>query len=596
IYEKGDLQGEPPVDNNIYGYAPGQKNYLTVPDQGALHLDNIRFMGWESYDGIVFFANDEITYKTLESKSSNSDVLYLTPVIDHSPEIKLDLTSLPEDIKTERLKVLHGKYSMIALPDLSDLLKDTNYIHVGWINPKEPDYIIPSLSYIDTFIEEEIITFKPIIITKSEAHFKIVYDCPNEVNCPIDNTDYMIGDMIRIKNMPSQGIVKDGKKFFSWTTKDESYFFKTLYGITAENYYQYISKGELRLFPFYNEIDLDFYCDPNGEDNFSFMEYESNYRLQLYDNGSSNCYLGASDNKYFMGWSLTPDNKNPDEFLSYWTATMNDVKELIKEKEKPVRLYAQWMSEEELKNRNDFIKVTFELDQGNGNKLALTTYAPKGFKLDVDFLIWFNRSELNQILTYDHSYLDYEYIRNKLYVEDLDGEYKKDILLPMDVSEVIYEIKMINREIPTSYIVSNHGVLKDKTGEVTKYIRDKGEDVYFHTLDLPAPVAENGYQFIGWKVVPGFSEFYPISPSSINDEFEDIYKEWYTLKKEIWSTEELSKTPIHEGNLVDSLLQPYKRSYLLTDLSLMAIFEPTGKVEYYYDGVKDDEATETLTD
>ena len=40
------------------------------------------------------------------------------------------------------------------------------------------------------------------------------------------------------------------------------------------------------------------------------------------------------------------------------------------------------MSEEELKNRNDFIKVTFELNQGNGNKLAVTTYAPKGFKLD----------------------------------------------------------------------------------------------------------------------------------------------------------------------------------------------------------------------
>ena len=33
------------------------------------------------------------------------------------------------------------------------------------------------------------------------------------------------------------------------------------------------------------------------------------------------------------------------------------------------------------------------------------------------------------------------------------------------------------------------------------------------------------------------------------------------------------------------------------DLSLIHIFfEPTGKVEYYYDGVKDDEATETLTD
>ena len=36
-----------------------------------------------------------------------------------------------------------------------------------------------------------------------------------------------------------------------------------------------------------------------------------------------------------------------------------------------------FISEEELKKRSDFIKVTFELDQGNGNKLVDNTYAPK---------------------------------------------------------------------------------------------------------------------------------------------------------------------------------------------------------------------------
>ncbi len=35
---------------------------------------------------------------------------------------------------------------------------------------------------------------------------------------------------------------------------------------------------------------------------------------------------------------------------------------------------------------------------------------------------------------------------------------------------------------------------------------------------------------------------------------------------------------------------------MISKLNVIAVFEPTGKVEYYYDGVKDDEATETLTD
>ena len=45
IYEKGDLQGEPPVDNNIYGYAPGQKSYLTIADGGTLTSEDSVFYG-----------------------------------------------------------------------------------------------------------------------------------------------------------------------------------------------------------------------------------------------------------------------------------------------------------------------------------------------------------------------------------------------------------------------------------------------------------------------------------------------------------------------------------------------------------------------
>lgn len=38
------------------------------------------------------------------------------------------------------------------------------------------------------------------------------------------------------------------------------------------------------------------------------------------------------DKEYLIGWSLTPNNENPDEFLSFWTATSDDIYELIKEK------------------------------------------------------------------------------------------------------------------------------------------------------------------------------------------------------------------------------------------------------------------------
>ena len=434
---------------------------------------------------------------------------------------------------------------------------------------------------------------EPIVMEKSK--FKIVYECPDSVTCPVDNTEYELGDDIKLKNMPVDGLEYNGSYFNGWYPLDyvwQDYDYRSFITIPVFKYINAITNGELRLDAIYTELDI--LCNPNEKDVLLEKNLIDVEKLPLL----YNYYLSipVKENKYFIGWSLTPDNKNPDEFLSYWTATIDDVKELIKGKEKPVQLYAQWMSEEELKNRNDFIKVTFELNQGNGNKLAVTTYAPKGFKLDASKFLSQNKySELYQKLTYEYSNIDtYCIFTEELYVKDLDGEYKKDIVLPMDVSEVTYEIK--NREIPTSYMVSEHGVYYNITGEIIKYIQDSGEDIYLRTLDLPIPVADEGYVFAGWKLSPVFSPYQPSYSRNNNQNNTEIKTNWYTLKKEIWSTEELSKTPIYEGNLVDSLLPPYARSFLISKLNVIAVFEPTGKVEYYYDGVKDDEATETLTD
>ena len=172
-----------------------------------------------------------------------------------------------------------------------------------------------------------------------------------------------------------------------------------------------------------------------------------------------------------------------------------------------------------------------------------TTYAPKGIEFNASYFLFNNKySVLNQKLTYEQSYVN---AYNEIYVKDLDGENKKSIILPTDVSEVTYEIKMINRKIPTSYMANNHGVLKNETGKITKYIEDSGEDIFLRILDLPIPVADEGYVFAGWKLRPYFKNCFPKVPSrSVNAKNEVTIADWYTLKKEIWSTEELSKTPI----------------------------------------------------
>ena len=411
-----------------------------------------------------------------------------------------------------------------------------------------------------------------------KTKFKIVYECLDSVTCPIDNAEYELGDEIKLKNMPTNGLEYEGSYFIGWYP----FYDQSFKQIPVFEYIHAITNGKLQVFSSYSDEKNSIFCDPNGNDIALTPELKGINSLPLFSRGDY--IIPMEDKEYLIGWSLTPNNENPDEFLSFWTATSDDIYELIKEKNNPVRLYAQWISEEELKKRSDFIKVTFELDQGNGNKLVDTTYAPKGIEFNASYFLFNNKySVLNQKLTYEQSYVN---AYNEIYVKDLDGENKKSIILPTDVSEVTYEIKMINRKIPTSYMANNHGVLKNETGKITKYIEDSGEDIFLRILDLPIPVADEGYVFAGWKLRPYFKNCFPKVPSrSVNAKNEVTIADWYTLKKEIWSTEELSKTPIYEGNLVDSLLPPYARSFLISKLNVIAVFEPTGKVEYYYDGV-----------
>lgn len=66
-------------------------------------------------------------------------------------------------------------------------------------------------------------------------------------------------------------------------------------------------------------------------------------------------------------------------------------------------------------------------------------------------------------------------------------------------------------------MANNHGVLKNETGKITKYIEDSGEDIFLRILDLPIPVADEGYVFAGWKLRPYFKNCFPKVPSrSVN--------------------------------------------------------------------------------
>ena len=140
IYEKGDLQGEPPVDNNIYGYAPGQKSYLTIADGGTLTSEDSVFYGWKTYNGDILKENDLITFQKLlnivHSDEDNAKV-NLTPVLIRAPEVTFDLSSLPSNIEIEKpeLIVLNSKWSnkyAFLLPDISDEIKNSNYVFIGW--------------------------------------------------------------------------------------------------------------------------------------------------------------------------------------------------------------------------------------------------------------------------------------------------------------------------------------------------------------------------------------------------------------------------------------------------------------------------------
>ena len=591
IYENPEgLNGKPPVDKNIYGLEKGMKPVAAIAG-GTLTSRNSIFYGWKTYNGDIWKENDLITFEKLqEALSYNGDKtkVNLKPIFIYVPAT-FDLSSLPNNIEIRQPELivifdeLNSDYSFL-LPDISDEFKNSDYVFVGWKNKQLNEVYAPFTDENDYGVG---VVLEPIVMKKTK--FKIVYECLDSVTCPIDNAEYELGDEIKLKNMPTNGLEYEGSYFIGWYP----FYDQSFKQIPVFEYIHAITNGELQVFSSYSDEKNSIFCDPNGNDIALTPELKEINSLPLFSRGDY--IIPMEDKEYLIGWSLTPNNENPDEFLSFWTATSDDIYELIKGKNNPVRLYAQWISEEELKKRSDFIKVTFELDQGNGNKLVDTTYAPKGIEFNASYFLFNNKySVLNQKLTYEQSYVN---AYNEIYVKDLDGENKKSIILPTDVSEVTYEIKMINRKIPTSYMANNHGVLKNETGKITKYIEDSGEDIFLRILDLPIPVADEGYVFAGWKLRPYFKNCFPKVPSrSVNAKNEVTIADWYTLKKEIWSTEELSKTPIYEGNLVDSLLPPYARSFLISKLNVIAVFEPTGKVEYYYDGVKDDEATETLTD
>ena len=95
---------------------------------------------------------------------------------------------------------LNSDYSFL-LPDISDEFKNSDYVFVGWKNKQLNEVYAPFTDENDYGVG---VVLEPIVMKKTK--FKIVYECLDSVTCPIDNAEYELGDEIKLKNMPTNGL------------------------------------------------------------------------------------------------------------------------------------------------------------------------------------------------------------------------------------------------------------------------------------------------------------------------------------------------------------------------------------------------------
>lgn len=588
IYDIGDAEGTCPKDDNIYGNEEGQKQFVVLSDGEGIHKNGSVLKRWSFNIDHHYDLGQKVNVRQLAKLTNSSEVRLTAEFM----EFRVDIYDVAEDLNI----TIPELGSDWVFPDLSDQVKGTDYIFIGWKDEYDSRY--QAMEPIDNFNR----VYSPIIVEKGK--FNISYECDTGIECPVDNNTYTIGDEIQIQT--PKGVLIDGANVFTDWMSVERYVTVSPGIYTASEYFSYLNNNthRLELKGTYHNLndDLALYILPNG--NNVKMENDqyilNNYVLPIYDNlyPEFDFYnvMPKREGYAFIGWSTTPDNKGDNnKFFSYWTTKSYDIYDYMKSPDCDARiLYAQWIPLDEISKDPNYIRVTMRRDLGNGKILESSAYVPKVKDLNLNIYNFIKANGGNYESEFFNALYYLPYGGKNLYLQD--GEERIfEVKLPQDKNEVTYNLSF--SDIDLVFTTSIGGKYVSSDGEERRNFTDTSE--YLHTIAVPDIKAERGYVFKGWEL-SGVLKENILARAKENGAQNTIKK----IKNDLLSTEELKKLVLYEDTFFNNI--PIENRNIETILSnliavyIHAVFEPLAKtsatIEYYYDGIKDDKATETVKD
>lgn len=574
-------------DENSYGTQKGDQRILKVADGKqleALHPDKI-FVGWSleqdhSYD--LLYPNQEISLSVLQKlidEQGHLGCLYLYPIFEEAALMTFDVSESPVALPSLENETTI-RYDSYYLPDISKYFENSGYIFVGWKNQyneiykqKQNEPIHVSDDYTWT------------LIAVKEKKVKITYDCSQAsgLSCPVDSEVYSINDTVKLKSMKNT-TTSNGRIFHNWMNEGDSVYstLKPVDFLDLDKLSDDSDTLTITLTPELYKHDPDsIVLNMNAED----VEYNE----QLISYGIPNALndrIPQRKGYCITGWSTEPDNKGENaQFFDYGE---DNYGKTVEPDENGVRqLYAQWVSIKDIAENKNFCKMNFIRDLG-GDNMQITLYRRKG--------MFFNKYNFwTSLEAKESSFDDFFYISANYW--KLTNKNGQDIELSRvpDVDEETYEIHFLGPHV--EFISAQHGKLKSASGKLVnsiKILADNGN--YFRRLkSIPEPVADEGYEFKGWRLLP----YYKIKAPALREikNFND-FNTFFKLKKDIWSTDELSELVIRNSDIINFL---YDESYyykILDNLTIIPIFEKreatSATVRYFYDGKEDAKQTEHI--
>lgn len=606
--------GDSPNDDHIYGDKENQCNYFVFPEPGNLEMAGYVFSKWSVYNGEYeeeYNAGDTITIDKMKTLANEYHTMWIVPSFKPVLLAIFDFSELPEDIKIDQVFDQKTTDRMIILPDIEKYFENTAYYFKGW--QTSDGYFYDKIEKTIQIFDDEV--FKPVVIKQKK--FKIKYDCSefDDITCPIDETEYALGDFIHLKSLKDEDIFKNDRVFMEWGYGELYFTANSLIRIpdvyanegNDESILENTKDGFiLKLKPIYsvyNEKQPAIKIMKNTEDQifdnsgfFSKLHYETACIFEYYyyyDNP-----LPEREGYHLIGLSTTPDNKGDHNvFYSLWDTSV-PVEEIFHEPGIH-KLYAQWIKQDDINHQADLINVNFYLKQGNGKQLTASLLLPKGnitlqqLRAAMTNTNTFVKTRIGNSLMQSLCSLNLLYNGQKYSLSDF---YDKSITIDENTTSFELYSMLYNageEEKAIKFIGNTYGTLQDETGKVyEEYYPNQSHGNYLTTIkDIPIPMPQDGFVFKGWKVIPQIDSTAPSRSADIHGILSK-----FNLKKEVYSMEELKSLIISEEDLYVDDLKRY--SYGLSSLTIQPVFEPkkttSATIEYYYDNIKDDDKTVTL--